>query len=82
MKRGRTPLTHTPTPHKRKYHAETEDQTLPYKLCLLQNWELSPQASQYLDQSSKAKQPQLQDRTSPQLSIVVYTPLPHQRVYE
>ncbi len=75
MKRCGAPLDQQNRQRKKhpSYPIEQEEQ-LPYKLSMLQNWEISPEAARFLEISDRIDSARVSDSTCPQLCLMVYAP--------
>lgn len=79
MKRNGSPL-EEPRTRKRFFTTLPKDEELPFKLRLLKNWKLTPEASRFLKESSEPEESTLKDRTNSQLSVVLYQPTLYQQI--
>ncbi len=83
MKRRHNPLDDTfnyEIPNTKRYARRPLTQnTLPFKLHLLNHWELAEEAARYISLDSRIEETTLSDRTNPQLAMVVYSPNCYQK---
>lgn len=78
MKRSGTPLSEPRSTRNKSLYSPTDEGELPYRLQMLQNWEMAPEAARFLEISDGIESSRVSDCTCPQLCLRVYTPNPHQ----
>lgn len=71
-----------PTTRKRSFIAYEKDEELPFKLRMLRNWRLAPEAAKYLAKSGGVDRKEVNDHSLSQLSVVVYRPNVYQFVID
>lgn len=59
---------------KRPSYPHAQEEKLPYKLNMLQNWEITPEAARFLEIRSRIEAGRISDNTCPQLCLMVYAP--------
>jgi hypothetical protein len=74
MKRRGAPLGESRPQRKKPASYPGEDGQLPYKLQMLQNWEITPEAARFLEINDRISGSRVSDATCPQLCLMVYAP--------
>lgn len=82
MKRCGAPLRDPRPLHKKAFKSAGDEGELTYKLKMLQNWQISPEAARYLEMDNKVKENRVVDFTCPQLCLMVYSPNIYQQIID
>lgn len=72
----------SPLPRKRFARAVASNDSLPCKFKLVQAWQLTEEASQFISKANKMDEKALNDRSSPQMAVVLYEPNLYQNIID
>ena len=74
MKRCGAPLAEPYPQRKRKPVFGKQEGELPFKIRMLQNWQITPEAARFLEINDRIDPNRVNDATCPQLCLMVYAP--------